>query len=350
MATARGVSGAALKSQIQLPPDLVIFGTTPAMLAIKEKLGRVAETNMPVLIHGETGTGKEIIARLIHVRSPFKMGPFVKVNCPAIPHTLMESELFGYERGSFTGANFDKPGRFQMAHTGTLFLDEIGDLASEVQAKLLQVLQDGSFSKIGGSEEHSVSVRVVSATNHNLEDAVESGTFRRDIFYRLNGVTLVLPPLRERRADIPVLVEYFVKLHNRNLNCQVPVPSRATMNALQNYPWRGNIRELENVVRRYVIFGEEEAMLSELIKQDEPIVPAEMLGDQNMSLKDLTRTAVQELERKLILRVLAANQWNRKKTAQALKISYRSLMYKLRETNTPYLRSMQTPRSDDTVN
>jgi transcriptional regulator with PAS, ATPase and Fis domain len=339
-----------MKLQTQLPPDTVIFGTTPVMLALKEKLTRVAETNMPVLIRGETGTGKEILARLIHARSRLKMGPFIKVNCPAIPHTLLESELFGYERGAFTGANSDKPGRFQMANTGTLFLDEIGDLASEVQAKLLQVLQDGSFSKIGGSQEHNVRVRVVSATNHDLEGKIESGTFRNDIFYRLNGVTLVIPPLRERRADIPTLVEYFVKLHNQNLNCKAQVPSHSTMNAFLNYPWRGNIRELENVVRRYVIFGEEKALVTELMKQDEPTIPAEIPADNNMSLKELTRIAVRELERKLILRVLVANNWNRKKTAQVLKISYRSLMYKLRESNMPYLNSMQNPRSEDTIN
>lgn len=320
------------------------------MLALKERLTRVAETNMPILIRGETGTGKEIMARLIHARSRLKMGPFIKVNCPAIPHTLLESELFGYERGAFTGANSDKPGRFQMANTGTLFLDEIGDLASEVQAKLLQVLQDGSFSKIGGSKEHNVRVRVVSATNHDLEGKLESGAFRNDIFYRLNGVTLVIPPLRERRADIPTLVEYFVKLHNQNLNCKADVPSHSTMNAFLNYPWHGNIRELENVIRRYVIFGEEKALVAELMKQDEPTIPAEIPADHNMSLKELTRIAVRELERKLILRVLVANNWNRKKTAQVLKISYRSLMYKLRESNMPYLNSMQHPRSEDTVN
>jgi transcriptional regulator with PAS, ATPase and Fis domain len=336
-----------LKSQLQVPPEKVIFGNTRAMLAIKEKLDRIAATNMPVLIRGESGTGKEIIARLIHLRSPSRIGPFVKVNCPAIPHTLMESELFGYERGAFTGANVDKPGRFQIANTGTLFLDEIGDLAPEVQAKLLQVLQDGSFSRIGSSEEISVSIRIVSATNHNLEDDIESGTFRHDIFYRLDGVTLSLPPLRERRTDIPVLVEHFVNLHNDNLNCRTPVPSSSMMDLLQNYPWRGNIRELENVVRRYVIFGEEAAMSPVLTQPADPILSAQIPEGSNMSLKKLTRTAVREIESKVIQQSLAANQWNRKKTAKALKISYRSLMYKMRETNMPYVRSMQSAKSDE---
>jgi transcriptional regulator with PAS, ATPase and Fis domain len=339
MSSARA-SGAAVKSQLELPPDEVIFGVTPAMLAIQAKLERVACTNMPVLIRGESGTGKEIIASLIHKRSQYHSGPFVKVNCPAIPHTLMESELFGYERGAFTGANANKPGRFEVADTGTLFLDEIGDLAPQVQAKLLQVLQDGRFTRIGGAEDLSVQVRVVSATNHNLEDDIGTGSFRQDIFYRLEGVTLVLPPLRERRTDIPLLVEYFVNLHNRAFSCRTPVPSTSTISALQNYPWQGNIRELENVIRRYVIFGQEEAIMSELTRQNEPIMLPDIPVDGDMSLKNITRIAVRELERKLILRSLAANNWNRKKTARALKISYRSLMYKLRESNMPYVRSM----------
>src|SRR5205807_957546 len=198
----------------EIPPQPVVFGCSEAMRTVRERLDKVAGANVPVLIHGESGTGKDIIARMIHSQSPWKTGPFVKVNCPAIPGTLMESELFGYEKGAFTGAGAIKPGRVEMAHRGTLFLDEIGELELGLQAKLLQLLQDGQFCRIGAQEDKKVEVRVVCATNRNLEEEVIAGTFRQDLYYRINVVAINLPPLRERHDDLPQLINYFVETFN----------------------------------------------------------------------------------------------------------------------------------------
>src|SRR3954470_16898364 len=198
----------------EMPPEVIVFGRTEAMLAVHDRLKKLAAANVPVLIQGESGTGKDIIARMIHAASPWRTGPWVKVNCPAIPGTLLESELFGYEKGAFTGAYGVKPGRVEMAHRGTLFLDEISELDMSLQSKLLQLLQDGQFCRIGAQEDKKVEVRVVCATNRKLEHEIESGTFRQDLFYRINVVSLHLPPLRERRGDIDELAEYFLEYYN----------------------------------------------------------------------------------------------------------------------------------------
>src|SRR6202047_4458018 len=203
--------GSALTQPLgEMPPDSVIFGGTEAMRALRERLAKIAGANVPVLIQGESGTGKDIIARMIHASSPWKSGPWVKVNCPAIPGTLLESELFGYEKGAFTGAYGMKPGRVEMAHRGTLFLDEISELDMPLQSKLLQLLQAGTLCRIGAQADKKVEVRVVCATNRKLEQEIENGTFRSDLFYRLNVVTLQLPPLRDRRADVEDLLHYFL--------------------------------------------------------------------------------------------------------------------------------------------
>ena len=199
-----------IQSLGEIPPEAVVFGCTETMQAVRSRLDKVAGANVPVLIQGESGTGKDIIARMIHACSPWKSGPYVKVNCPAIPGTLLESELFGYEKGAFTGAYGMKPGRVEMAHRGTLFLDEISELDLGLQSKLLQLLQDGQFCRIGAQEDKKVEVRVVCATNRKLEQEVDNGTFRQDLFYRINVVNLHLPPLRERRADIEDLTNYFL--------------------------------------------------------------------------------------------------------------------------------------------
>src|SRR6202166_72209 len=196
----------------EVPPDNIIFGHSEAMQALRSRLRRVAAANVPVLITGESGTGKDIIARLIHAASPWKTGPYVKVNCPAIPGTLLESELFGYERGAFTGAYGSKPGRVEMAHRGTLFLDEISELDMSLQSKLLQLLQHGQFCRTRAQADKKVEVRVVCATNRKLEQEIENGTFRSDLFYRINVVNLFMPPLRERATDIPDLVAYFLEI------------------------------------------------------------------------------------------------------------------------------------------
>src|SRR5712692_7350191 len=267
MTTMNSVS-ALVQALGEIPPDAVVFGRSEGMQELRQRLDKVAGANVPVLIQGESGTGKDIIARMIHLLSPWKSGPFVKVNCPAIPGTLLESELFGYEKGAFTGAFGMKPGRVELAHRGTLFLDEISELDLGLQSKLLQLLQDGQFCRIGAQEDKKVEVRVVCATNRVLEAEIESGTFRQDLFYRINVVNLQMPPLRERRGDIPDL----------------------------NY--------------------------------DGPI-----------ALKTITRQATRELERKVILKVLQAHHWNRKQAARALSISYRALLYKIRDAGLPPNRS-----------
>jgi formate hydrogenlyase transcriptional activator len=237
----------------EMPPESIIFGRTDAMQAVRDRLTKLAGANVPVLIQGESGTGKDIIARMIHAASPWRTGPWVKVNCPAIPGTLLESELFGYEKGAFTGAYGVKPGRVEMAHRGTLFLDEISELDMSLQSKLLQLLQDGQFCRIGAQEDKKVEVRVVCATNRKLEQEIENGTFRSDLFYRINVVNLHMPALRERASDIPELVEYFLEHHNRKYNCRAKPLSGEMMGVLRKYHWPGNIRELENFIERSVI-------------------------------------------------------------------------------------------------
>ncbi len=320
----------------EFPPEQVIFGKSEAMQALRNRMDKVASANVPVLIQGESGTGKDIIARLIHGQSPWKSGPFVKVNCPAIPGTLLESELFGYEKGAFTGAYGTKPGRVEMAHRGTLFLDEISELDLALQSKLLQLLQDGQFCRIGAQEDKKVEVRVVCATNRKLEDEIENGTFRQDLFYRINVVNLRMPPLRERRGDIEGLVHYFLEYYNHKYNCKArPLSSELTA-VLQKYHWPGNIRELENLMKRYVILGSEDVISNDLIARGEQeFINPEINLDGPISLKKVTRQATRELERKIILKVLQAHHWNRKQAARALSISYRALLYKIRDAGLP---------------
>src|SRR5690242_7118981 len=276
----------------EMPPDTIVFGRTEAMQAVRERLTKLASANVPVLIQGESGTGKDIIARMIHQRSPWKTGPYVKVNCPAIPGTLLESELFGYEKGAFTGAYGMKPGRVEMAHRGTLFLDEISELDLGLQSKLLQLLQDGQFCRIGAQEDKKVEVRVVCATNRILEDEIENGTFRQDLFYRINVVNLRLPALRERRADVEELAVYFLEYYNRKFNARARALSPELISVLQKYHWPGNIRELENLVKRYVILGNEEAISSDLAAHDQEYFNPDVPVDGPISLKKITRQAV----------------------------------------------------------
>jgi two-component system, NtrC family, response regulator AtoC len=328
-----------IQSLGEIPPEAVVFGRSDAMQALRNRMDKVASANVPVLIHGESGTGKDIIARMIHGLSPWRTGPFVKVNCPAIPGTLLESELFGYEKGAFTGAYGTKPGRVELAHRGTLFLDEISELELGLQSKLLQLLQDGQFCRIGAQEDKKVEVRIVCATNRQLEVEVESGTFRQDLYYRINVVNLFMPPLRERRSDIPDLVDYFLQFYNRKFNSRARELSTELMTSLQKYHWPGNIRELENLIKRYVILGNEEVITSDLVTREQEYFNPDINLDGPISLKKLTRQATRELERKVILKVLQAHHWNRKQSARALSISYRALLYKIRDAGIPTNRS-----------
>src|SRR6202007_906052 len=330
-----------VQSSGEIPPESIVFGHSDGMQALRARMDKVAAANVPVLIQGESGTGKDIIARMIHGRSPWKTGPYVKVNCPAIPGTLLESELFGYEKGAFTGAYGMKPGRVELAHRGTLFLDEISELDLALQSKLLQLLQDGQFCRIGAQEDKKVEVRVVCATNRHLEHEIENGTFRQDLFYRINVVNLALPPLRERRGDIEDLVHYFLDYYNRKYNCRAKSLSVELMAVLQKYHWPGNIRELENLMKRYVILGSEEVISSDLVTREQEYFNPEINLDGPISLKKLTRQATRELERKVILKVLQANHWNRKQAAGALSISYRALLYKIRDAGLPSNRTIR---------
>jgi two-component system, NtrC family, response regulator AtoC len=331
----------------QLPPEPVIFGHTPAMRDVRQKLERVAGANLSVLVSGESGTGKDIIARLLHLYSPWSNGPFVKVNCPAIPGTLLESELFGYERGAFTGASNTKPGRVELAHRGTLFLDEIAELDAMLQAKLLQLLQDGQFSRIGAQEDKKVEVRVVCSTNRELHEEIERGNFRSDLFYRIAAMTIHLPPLRERAVDLPIVCDYLLQYYNEKLNGHAVMVRPALMSKMQRYSWPGNIRQLENLIKRYVVMGTEDVILSELLQPNEHDTLNGLMLDGPVSLKKLTRQTVRKLEARIILNALHANNWNRKKAARALDISYRALLYKLKEVGIPQRRANSTSKHED---
>jgi two-component system, NtrC family, response regulator AtoC len=331
----------------EIPPDSIVFGHSEVMQAVRSRLAKVAAANVPVLINGESGTGKDIIARLIHLLSPWKSGPYVKVNCPAIPGTLLESELFGYEKGAFTGAVGSKPGRVELAHRGTLFLDEISELDLSLQSKLLQLLQDGQFCRIGAQEDKKVEVRVVCATNRHLESEIESGTFRQDLFYRINVVNLHMPALRERRGDIEDLANYFLEYYNRKFNCRARPLSSEALGVLQKYHWPGNIRELENMIKRYVILGHEDVITNDLVAREPDFFNPEISLDGPISLKKVTRQAVRELERKIILKVLQQHHWNRKQAARTLNISYRALLYKIRDAGLPSNRALRQRQEEN---
>jgi two-component system response regulator AtoC len=315
----------------EMPPMEVIFGRSAKMALAHEKLERVAGTDIPVLIQGESGTGKEIMAKLLHVSSRRSNAPWVKVTCAAIPLPLIESELFGYEKGAFTGAYATKRGRVELAHEGTLFLDEVGSLDVAVQAKLLQLLQDGIFMRVGAQGARQVDTRLVTAARGDLSEQVDAGSFRLDLYYRINAVTIELPPLRQRIVDLPMLVDYFFAAHAKELR-QTPKPlSREMMRIMERYHWPGNIRQLENMVRNYVLIGSEDVLVSEMVPSAQARLTTEIDLAAPISLKAITRAATQDLEREIILRVLQANGWNRSKAAKWLKISYRSLLYKLQE-------------------
>jgi two-component system response regulator AtoC len=296
---------------------------------VRAKVERVAPTTVPVLLQGESGTGKEILARLLHVRSDRAKSAWVKVICPAIPNSLIESELFGYEKGAFTGAYSNKRGLMEFADGGTLFLDEVGSLDLSVQAKLLQVLQDGSFARVGGHETRKIDARIISAANGNLQMQTEEGTLRLDFFARINTVTIELPPLRERIADLPALVDYFFEIYSKEYRSARKPLSNGTTRLMQRFGWPGNIRQLENMIRSYVLIGSEEALASQLVPGPLGDTIPEIDLANPISLKDLTKAATRNLELKVITEVLRANGWNRQKTAKWLNISYRSLLYKL---------------------
>ena len=318
-----------------LPPEEVIFGRSALMQEFRHKIHKFAATSVPLLIQGESGTGKGVLARYIHSRSNVATGPFVSVNCAAIPGSLLESELFGYEKGAFTGAYASKPGRVEMAHMGTLFLDGIDEIDQPLQAKLLQLLQDAQFSRIGGGEDITVQIRVICATSRPLEHEITAGRFRADLYYRINVARVELPALRLRIEDVPQLAMHFYeRLRKRHKSTAGPV-SPVLLRLFEKHTWPGNIRELENLMERYVILGSEEAIGEELANWERTPVAAELPSKGPIHLKNVTRKAVRELEGRIILSALEANRWNRRRAARDLRISYRALLYKIRQAGLP---------------
>ena len=312
------------------------LAASTAMLNIRSQVGMVAGVDVPVLILGESGTGKEVIARLIHKLSTRARQPFLKVNCAALPSELLESELFGYEQGAFTGAIKPKPGKFELADKGTIFLDEIGEMSPALQAKLLHVLQDQQFSRLGSRSVVKVNVRILAATNVNIPQALASKRLREDLYYRLNAFTLKLPPLRERTAEIPLLFRSFMLRFAERFG-RDPLPIGPTLvEAAINYPWPGNLRELENFVKRYLILGDERQVIQDLRTNRDGVTVtyassglAAMPGDGD--LKSLVRSLKDDAEMQAISEALRRTNWNRKAASRLLKISYKALLYKIRE-------------------
>ena len=320
---------------VELPPDSIYFGPSEAMKQVRQRVDRAAALNVPILVLGESGTGKEVLARYIHNQSPWRSGPFIKVNCPAIPGTLLESELFGFQKGAFTGAHATKPGRMEMANGGTLFLDEIAELDASLQAKLLHVLQDGIFTRIGDHEEKQLDARIICATNRNLEHEIKNGGFRGDLLYRINVINVTLPALRERRDDIPYLAEYLRQQFNIRFKKEAGPISREVIESLAHRDWPGNVRELENCIARYVILGSEEVFQAERVEKKPFHFTYEATEGGKIPLKRIAQQVSRRVEHDVILKVLQANQWNRRKTAETLKISYRALLYKVRQAGLP---------------
>ncbi len=329
----------------QSPVDLdLLFRNSERMRAVEDIVRRAADTNATILLQGESGTGKEMVARAIHYISDRRDKPFLKVNCASLPGELLESELFGHEKGAFTGAHRRKPGKFELAHRGTFLLDEIGEMPLTLQAKLLHVLQDGQFFRVGGSEVITSDARLIAATNKNLATVMAGGGFREDLYYRLNVVAISIPPLRERREEIPVLVDYFMGKFCRQYNRDPLKVSPATMRLLQDYSWPGNVRELENMIKRAVVLQTEALVQQEIaLRSERPwppkaeVAPAPSLSgphaapESELGLKDIARRAAMEAEKAVIKEVLEKVRWNRAEAARLLKISYKAMLYKIRQ-------------------
>jgi two-component system response regulator AtoC len=327
-----------------LPPEEIIFGRSAAMQPIRQRVQKILSTDVPVLIEGANGTGKGLLAQYIHSRSTFSSGPFVKVNCAAIPSNLLESELFGYEKGAFTDAFTSKPGYVEMAYRGTLFLDEIGDLNLNLQAKILQLLQDGLFSRIGDKQERRAEIRVICATNRNLQAEIDAGRFRADLFYRINVISFHMPSLRNRSEDIELLANYFLGQLNARFDRNTPPLPSEVIERLAGNEWRGNIRELENLMARYAILGTLDAVAFDHVPTRSSVSPVRSVADGTIPLKRIAKQAIREMEGNLILNALRENKWNRRKAAEALNISYRALIYKIREAGLSPKGNRKVPR------
>jgi two-component system response regulator AtoC len=347
----RAVQSALDESQTGTPtvagaPPREVVSCNPQMMKMRELASQVADTDVPVLILGESGVGKEVMARHIHYSSSRRNEQMLKVNCAALPSELLESELFGYERGAFTGALRDKPGKFELAGRGTIFLDEIGEMSPLLQAKLLHVLQDGEFTRLGGTKPQCSSARVVAATNQRLEECVAEGTFREDLYYRLNVIRMEIPPLRDRREDIAPLCTFLINVYSNRYKRPVREIPPDLMEAIENYSWPGNVRQLENIIKRFVILPDVKLALGELVEPETPAEvpaaravaaassavssPAVELSKDTASLKKLSSLAAERVEREVVLRTLNEVNWNRKLAAKKLSISYKALLNKIK--------------------
>jgi two-component system response regulator AtoC len=319
----------------ELADEVFFVAASPAMRKIRSQAALVAGVDIPVLMLGESGTGKEVVARLIHKLSPRAHRTFLKVNCAAVPADLLESELFGYEAGAFTGANHAKPGKFEICNKGTILLDEIGEMPPLLQAKLLHVLQDQQFSRLGSRSVIKVDVRILAATNINIPEALASKRLREDLYYRLNAFTLQLPPLRERKEEIPILLKHFMARMSEQY-ARPPLPLSPNMlQATQDYSWPGNLRELNNFIKRYLVLGDEKLAIQELQPRDsghgtKPEIP-HAPGEAGGGLKSVARGAKDEAEAEAIRQALDQTNWNRKQAAALLQISYKALLYKIRQ-------------------
>jgi two-component system, NtrC family, response regulator AtoC len=323
----------------QLTEDLCFLAASPQMVRIRQQILQIAPVDVPVFIYGESGVGKEVVARMIHMRSLRRSHPFVKVNCAALPGELLESELFGYEQGAFTGAVRAKPGKFELATKGTIFLDEIAEMSPHLQAKLLHVLQDQQYSRLGGRHVVDIDVRVLAATNVDVHEAMKSGRLREDLYYRLNVLSINVPPLRERTAEIPLLFRHFLKQYSEKFDKGAPAPSEHLMEAAMRYPWPGNLRELENFVKRYVILEDDEGSFRELLEmaatrqRTSPREESAPPPPREQGLKALVRSLKDEAEMEAIADALEKTRWCRKDAARMLGISYKALLYKMRQFN-----------------
>ena len=331
------------------------IGTSPATRNVLEMVEKVSNVDFNVLITGETGVGKELIARTLHCQSDRNQAPFVKINCAAIPNDLLESELFGYEKGAFTGADRPKAGKFEIVKSGTIFLDEIGELPAPMQAKLLQVLQDMSFYRVGAHHETSVNARVIAATNIDFYEMMENGSFRSDLFHRLSTITIHIPPLRERREDILPLTEYFIQETSTKYKIPKVQLGKRLLELFYQHSWPGNVRELENYIKQLSILdnhkeieekictlqGKEVDSSKESASEDFNDLSADSMPNirdliksgQLVSMKDIRESIVKKIEKSIILQTLNETGWNRKEASQILGLSYRAMMYKMKEYN-----------------
>ena len=332
-----------------------IIGLSPNIVKTKELINHVADTGLNIIICGESGVGKEVVAQNLYQKSPRKGMPFIKINCAALPEGLLESELFGFEQGAFTGAERRRRGKFELAHGGVLLLDEIGDMSIALQAKLLHVLQSGEFSRLGSEKELKTDTWILAATNHELEQDIKNEKFREDLYYRLNIIKIYISPLRERPEDIPVLIDHYLKKYSPRFKNTQAMPDHNLFEKLQKYHWPGNVRELQNVLKRILVMGNWEEIVDELTHSSyatdkltttetfskEPSIVSDMLNSaggslpdlESFSLKEIKRRTLDKVEKEAISYVLGRTDWNRSKAAKILKISYKTLLYKISDLN-----------------